>query len=279
MCTLIIGRDVLGERTVILAANRDEDPRRPSDPPGVLSERPRVIGGRDRLAGGTWLAVRERRALVAMLNRRDRSGEPAARAEDRRSRGLLTIDVAKVPNPGAGLGSGGTAVVAIAHHADLSRLALDQAVEAAARERYAPFSMVFASSESCWWLAHEGNGTPREVNVPEGWHVLTHMDLDDLREPRTSWLKRELEGFRPRSLDEALTRLGELLRSHGSSGPNDPAPPVCLHEGRMVTVSSSLVWLAEGEARYLHAEGRPCENRFVDHSHLLAGGVPAAGNR
>ncbi|HEY3215822.1 MAG TPA: NRDE family protein [Candidatus Eisenbacteria bacterium] len=277
MCTLIIGRDVLGEGTMILAANRDEDPRRPTDPPGVLSQHPRVIGGRDRLAGGTWLAVRERRAVVAMLNRRDQSGEPAARAEDRRSRGLLAIDVAKVQNHGGGPEKGGMAASATAYAATLSELALDHAIHAVARDRYAPFSLVFASPASCWWLAHEGAGPPRHAGVPSGWHVLTHMDLDDPREPRTARLIGELDGFRPRSLDQALDRVGELLRSHGASEP--PAPPVCLHEGRMVTVSASLVWLTEGQARYLHAEGRPCENPFADHSQLLGGHVPAADTR
>ena len=40
MCTLIIGRDVIRPRTIVLAANRDEDPSRASDPPRVLMERP-----------------------------------------------------------------------------------------------------------------------------------------------------------------------------------------------------------------------------------------------
>jgi hypothetical protein len=56
------------------------------------------------------------------------------------------------------------------------------------------------------------------------------------------------------------------LRSHGG-----PAPPVCLHSGRMVTVSSSLVWLSPGEARYAHAEGRPCTFPYLDVTRLLAG--------
>src|SRR6266850_923872 len=95
---------------VVIAANRDEDPARPSDPPGVLNESPRLVGGRDRRAGGTWLAVRERRAAVAMLNRRgvagDAPGRPGAGAgvavgrgaaggDTLRSRGLLTLEVAK----------------------------------------------------------------------------------------------------------------------------------------------------------------------------------------
>jgi hypothetical protein len=277
VCTLIIGRDVLGERTVIVAANRDEDPRRPTDPPGLLLQQPRVIGGRDRLAGGTWLAVRERRAVVAMLNRRDRSGEPSARAEDRRSRGLLAIDVAGLLDRGGEPSTPSTS--AAVRSTELSELALGHAIDAVARDRYAPFTLVFASPGACWWLAHEGLGPPRHATLPSGWHVLTHMDLDDPREPRTARLMGELQGFRPDSPEQALARVAELLRSHGATGPGPAAPAVCLHQGRMVTVSSSLVWLAEGQARYLHAEGRPCETPFGDHSQLLAGRLPAGDAR
>src|SRR5512147_2375416 len=95
MCTLVLGFEVVGPRTVLVGANRDEDPSRPSDPPGVLWAAPRVIGGRDRRAGGTWLAVRERHALVAMLNRRPAPAD-AGRAWPR-SRGLLALEVAAVP--------------------------------------------------------------------------------------------------------------------------------------------------------------------------------------
>ena len=56
-----------------------------------------------------------------------------------------------------------------------------------------------------------------------------------------------------------------MLREHGDDG----TPPVCLHQGRMVTVSSSLVRLDLNGARYLHAEGRPCEHAFQDQSRLL----------
>ena len=64
MCTLILARDVLGPRTILIGANRDERSSRPSAPPGVLRSEPRVVGGMDRQAGGTWLAVREGRAGV-----------------------------------------------------------------------------------------------------------------------------------------------------------------------------------------------------------------------
>jgi len=239
----------------------------------VLVESPRVVGGRDRVAGGTWLAIRERHALLAMLNRRDVSGEPAARAPDRRSRGLLALDVASVaPDSHAGL------ELAAFAGPGLPAAALGHALAALNEARYATFSMVFATHAWCWWLAHDGNGPPRREAVSQGWHVLTHMDLDDASEPRTAWLVRQLAGFAPRALDQAERRLGHLLRSHSGNSATR-APAVCLHEGRMVTVSSSMVWLAEGEARYLHAEGRPCEQPFADYSHLLSVPSPAGGNR
>ena len=268
MCTLIVGRDVVAPGTVLLVANRDEDSSRPSDPPGILNQRPRVVGGRDRRAGGTWLAVRERRAVVAILNRRDRSGEPAPPAPDRRSRGALVLEVATATDPDL--------LAAVPHPGrpdrpptggGLPTAALRRAVEAVSRARYSPCTLVFAAPEAGWLMSLEPDAPPRFEPLETGWHVLTHADLDDPDEPRTAWLAGELEGFRPRSLAEAEGRLEGLMRSHGDGGAG--APPVCLHQGRMVTVSSSSVWLARGEARYRHEEGRPCEHPFVDHSPML----------
>src|SRR5262245_13616909 len=57
MCTLVFGLDVLGPHSVLIATNRDEDPARRSEPPQVLSREPLVVGGRDAIAGGTWLEI------------------------------------------------------------------------------------------------------------------------------------------------------------------------------------------------------------------------------
>jgi hypothetical protein len=272
MCTLILGVDVVAQGSVLLGANRDEDPGRPADPPGVLSESPRLIGGRDRRAGGTWLAVRESRAVVALLNRRDRSGEPAPPTPGRRSRGALVMDVASAAEDGPPPGISRTdlpgAVRGAAFtEARLPLAALRRAMVSCELSRYSPCSLVFASPEASWWMALEGDLPPRFSAISPGWHVLTHADLDDPGEPRTARLSRELEGFVPGSLAEAEQRLDDLLASHGEEGPG--LPPVCLHHGRMVTVSSSRVWLAAGEARYRHAEGRPCEHPLADVSALL----------
>ena len=250
MCTLILGVDVTGPNTVIVGANRDEDPARPREPPGVLLADPRVVGGRDRRAGGTWLAVREARALVAMLNRRDPGPPPPAR----RSRGLLALETAGVTTAGADLTG-----------AALARAALDHALADLRAHAYAPFSMVFATPGACWMIAHEPGRPAPVADIPAGWHVLTHTDLDDPSEPRAARLLREIAAWRPRSADEAARGLAERLREHGEGG-----EPVCIHDGRMATVSSSRVWLAPGEARYVHIEGRPCVGAESDVTPLLS---------
>lgn len=269
MCTLILGLDVVAPDSTVLAANRDEDPARPCDPPAVLQESPRVAGGRDRIAGGTWLAVRERRAVIAMLNRRGVApwGDPPPR-----SRGLLALEVAMVAadpdtpaRAGADRGGG------------FGAAALSRAVRALSQARYAPFSLVCVTPGSAWVLAHDGRNPPRTLTVPPGWHVLTHADLDDPGEPRTAHLLGELAGWRPAAIGAAEERLAALLASHGTAadGRRDASPAVCLHQGRVVTVSAAMVWLTPGGARYRHIEGRPCERPWTDYSHLLAGSGPA----
>lgn len=271
MCTVIVGRDVVEPGTAWLAANRDEDPARPTDAPRVLHESPRVVGGRDRVAGGTWLAIREGHAAIAMLNRRpDRNaaasarggaGSPAPPAPSAdaplRSRGLLALEAATAAANG--------------RDEDLANAVLDHVRRALARARYAPFTLVFLAADQGWALAHDAGDDPRVQAIGPGWHVVTHADLDDPSEPRTAWLLEGLGSWSPRSSDEVERGLIERLKLHG--GPH--APAVCIHEGRMVTVSSTLVHFARGGVRYLHAEGRPCEHPFVDRTDLAVQERPA----
>jgi len=248
MCTLILGFGVVEPRSVIVAANRDEDPARPTRAPHVLGEHPHLVGGLDERSGGTWLAVRDRHAMVALLNRRPR-GTPAAAP---RSRGLLTLDVAGVASTAG---------------KDLAATAEARLRAEIAGHEFAPHSLLFASPDACWVAGHVP-GEPLDVRrIEPGWHVVTHEPLDDPGEPRTRGLLADLAGWRPASLDQAIEGLEARLAIH--AGERDGIPAVCIHEGRMPTVSSSLVWLAEGPARYFHAEGRPCVTPWNDFTALL----------
>jgi hypothetical protein len=89
---------------VLLGAVRDEFVERPWDPPAAhWPDHPGFLGGRDRTAGGTWLAVDpdpRRPAVAALLN-----GRPLPPIEGvRPSRGGLPLHVLTHPEPPADLG-------------------------------------------------------------------------------------------------------------------------------------------------------------------------------
>ncbi len=73
---------------LIIAANRDEAFRRPTDPAGFWADAPRVFAGRDRNHGGTWLGVTRQGRFAALTNYR----EPGMHDPAAPSRGALVSD-------------------------------------------------------------------------------------------------------------------------------------------------------------------------------------------
>jgi Transport and Golgi organisation 2 len=261
VCTLLIGVDVLGPATLVLGANRDEDAGRPTDGPRVLLERPRLVGGRDRIAGGTWLVVREGRLVAALLNRRPEPGD-FTDAASLRSRGLLCLDAAA-----AGPASGAPARIDPGTGESRPER-LDSVLRLFARDRYARCTLVVIEPGEGAWAIHGGgtSGAPSVATIGPGWHAITHRDLDDAVEPRTRSVRWRLLEARPANAGEALDVIAGILRRHGEDGD----PPVCLHRDRVPTVSSSLIVLgASGGPRYLHAAGPPCVTPYEDFSSLV----------
>jgi len=82
VCTILLRLAPGSDEPVVLAANRDEYRDRPADDPHVIV--PGVFAGRDRRAGGTWLAVGAI-GLAALTN------VAAARRDDAPSRGDLPL--------------------------------------------------------------------------------------------------------------------------------------------------------------------------------------------
>ena len=87
MCLIVIAHGASVKFPLVIAANRDEHYARPTRPAHVWEDDPRVIGGRDLRAGGSWLAARGGGRFAAVTNVRG-----AGREEGGPSRGLLVAD-------------------------------------------------------------------------------------------------------------------------------------------------------------------------------------------
>jgi uncharacterized protein with NRDE domain len=85
MCLIVVGLAAAARYPLLVAANRDEQHTRPTQSAEWWPEG--LLGGRDLLAGGTWLAVDARGRFAAVTNIRD-----AARVAGLRSRGTLVAD-------------------------------------------------------------------------------------------------------------------------------------------------------------------------------------------
>jgi hypothetical protein len=83
VCTILLRLAPASDEAVLLAANRDEFRDRAADDPAEIA--PGMFAGRDRLAGGTWLAV-SGRGLAAVTNIAG-----VARRPDAPSRGQLPL--------------------------------------------------------------------------------------------------------------------------------------------------------------------------------------------
>jgi uncharacterized protein with NRDE domain len=88
MCLVVIAFRVHPEYPLIVAGNRDEFHARPALDAGWWTDEPDIAGGRDRSAGGTWLAVSRRGRFATVTNV---AGRVMADGEAR-SRGHLVAD-------------------------------------------------------------------------------------------------------------------------------------------------------------------------------------------
>jgi hypothetical protein len=260
VCTLIAGLHVVGPRTLLLGANRDESPERPAAGPAPLLDQPRVVGGRDLRSGGTWLAVRNGSFVAALMNRRPLPHD-ARDPASLRSRGLLCLDLASAVFP-VGAPDAVDPGTGERHSARL-----DAALRLLNRDPYAPCTLVGIGADGDAWAIHAGHGrAPETTAIGPGWHVITHTEVDDPDEPRTRFLVDRLAAERPRDIADATALLERLLRIHEGNG----RPGVCLHRDRFPTVSSTILALgAVGRPIYRHAAGPPCVTAYEDVSGLL----------
>jgi uncharacterized protein with NRDE domain len=244
MCTLAVYVQQFPDFPLVLAANRDEFFARPASAPVVLASTPRIVGGRDLQAGGTWLAISEHAVAAALLNRR--TSEPPI--DGKRSRGTLVVDALAAR-------SADDAAHLLAH------------VDARA---YNAFTMLVAGARTAVVVQNRVDGmhlTPLDPGV----HVLGNLDVIDPVSPKVSRaherFARAGDAFRADHDGTAFRdALRAILADHSIAA--DPRLPdalgaLCVHSDTFGTRCSSLVFLdALGHWHHWFADGPPCRAAY-----------------
>lgn len=240
MCTLLVLLRPGHRWPVLVAANRDEMLARPWAPPGRhWADRTDVVGGLDRLSGGTWIGVNDHGVLAAVLNRPGSLGPEAGK----RSRGELPLE-------------------ALDHaEADAAALALSEIDPAA----YRPFNMAVLDSAGGYWLASRGADGPGVIEVrplPPGYSMITAHDRNDRRSPRIAhFLPRFEAADVPDPEAGTWTAWAAILADRAVPPGGTPRDAICLDGADgFGTGSSALVALAApgaGRPRWLFAAGPP----------------------
>jgi hypothetical protein len=227
VCTVVV---LIRPDQILLAANRDERVDRPWDAPAAWwPDRPGVIGGRDRTAGGTWMAINRQGVVATVLNRPGTLGP----ATGKRSRGDLPL-------------------MALEHQTAA------EAADALTRldaSQWRGFNMVLADRIGAWFVSGLGYGQPGAERLPPGVSMVTAYDPNDLDSPRTA---RHLPRF------QAADPTPEAWRALLSDRSGQPAEQInVVPRGGFGTVSASLMTLpVRGDPIWRFAAGPPHETPF-----------------
>jgi hypothetical protein len=238
MCLLALFFRVVEDSPVVVGANREELYVRAGEPPRIHDDPLRFMAGTDPVAGGTWLGVNERGVLVAVTNRP--KTEPPQKP---RSRGLLVRDLLACSS---------------------AAVASDQAAKELSGPNYAGCNLLCADSKTAVIL-HAGDWL-RVRPLPSGLHILTSRDVNEPSDRRLVYALDWLGQRRYTTGANCVTALKELCGQSGNG-----TPPICLHGKKGGTVSSSIVALRMplGGSTYLHAQGPPDREPYVDVSETL----------
>lgn len=235
MCTVVVFSRPGHAWPLLLAANRDERLDRAWDPPAAYwPEHPETTAGRDRSAGGTWMALNRAGVVAAVLNRQGTLGP----AHGKRSRGELPL-------------------MALNH--DTAQAAAN-AICALDAALWRGFNLVLADAKRAIFVRGVGHGRPWAEPLPAGVSMITAHDPNDPESPRVF---RHLPRFRnatPPQPDDWGAWISILADRSG-----DPAEQLNVApRGGFGTVCSSLVALPEqGLPIWLFAAGAPHETPFA----------------
>ena len=210
-------RELAKRYRLVIASNRDEILSRPADRLGRWGGT-KVIGGRDRAGGGTWLGMSDGGRWSCILNVR----EPEQAPPDAPSRGALCANFL------------------------LGDATPEEAARAAVRDgsRYAGFNAVFGFSEDAWHACNRSGAVP----VPRGISVVTNAapGLDALW-PTAERGRRNFAAALRDAADDALVEALFDVLADGEKLPLSPTRMPDSVEDRLCYICVPPVEVAAGQ--------------------------------
>jgi uncharacterized protein with NRDE domain len=246
VCLLVVASRVVAEEPLIIGANRDEVLERPSTAVTVLDEGPpRIVGGRDELSGGTWLAVNQHGVCAGLTN------QPMGDAKDlsKRTRGELPLFLAR--------------------HATAAE-AVDTLLSAHSPAEYNGSWLLVGDRTSLFFVDFTGTAGGTAVALPPGIHVLENRALDE-PSPKVDLVRAALGT--PADGDGVAEAFYRVLADHANPEAEErPNAANCVHLEAFGTRSSCIVRVAAGTGmpRVWVADGPPCTTPYADVGDLWA---------
>jgi uncharacterized protein with NRDE domain len=245
MCTAIILSRPGHRWPLILAANRDEMESREWESPGRhWSNRPDVVGGRDKLAGGSWLGINDDGVIATVLNRPKTLGPRI----NKRSRGELVLEA-------------------------LDHATAQDAAKALAYidpKSYRAFNLIIADSRDAFWIRHDEIKNPTIHPIAKGLSMITNIDINDKACPRINHHRTRFAIADPPNLETGDIFSWECLLADTINRTKDAkfSNAICIEPiSGYGTVSSSIIGLPNIESTnipvFLFSEGRPGLKKFT----------------
>jgi uncharacterized protein with NRDE domain len=254
MCLLVVAWQTVDGWPLVVGANRDEWLDRPATPMTVLqASGPRILGGRDERAGGTWLAVNEHGVVCGLTNRPLPDGPDPTKS----SRGRLPLLAAQYASAVEGAAALAAAIRTNAYNAAW---------------------LLVGDRRSLFSVAVEPDRATEPEELLPGVHVLENAPLGDeslkVDHVHEALEEAEREGV---AIWDALPH---LLRLHSDSIPPGHVPHFpdgrermaatlapCVHAEGYGTRSSTLIRVDDDGSRpieLLVAGGPPCTTPYTD---------------
>jgi uncharacterized protein with NRDE domain len=256
MCLLIVLHRVHPDAPLIVAANRDEWLSRAATASTVLQAHgPRILGGRDDVAGGTWLSINEHGVFAGLTNRPTLTRDPS-----KRSRGELPL--------------------ALAQH-ESAHVAAEQFASSFRPSDFSPAWLFVADRASLALLDMTQGERPAVTHLQPGVHILENRAWHSAS-GKVRHVRARLAGVEQLHGDALFAHLHAVLRDHTipQGPPDDSGVPgfdrpreteaCCVHAGPYGTRSSTIVIAKPGERpRVWTSDGPPCTHPLIERTALF----------